>query len=697
MLFDANGRANDLLFVDANAAAARLLGADWRGRRLREIDVDYESHWFELFGRVARSGRPERAERYVSRDGRWWDFHVCKVGDGESRRLAVLFQDITARKRAERALRESEARQAFLLRLGDALSPLSEPVAILSAASRILGEHLAADLSCYCEFDQASGVAVVRRAWGRQARALVGEHHMDTFPTIVATLRSGRIFAVENGQADATLSEQERALHATLRICGVAAVPLLKDGELAASFTVFQNTPRRFSLQEIALVRETAERTWAAVARARVEEELRESEARARTLLADATAARREAEAANRAKDEFLATLSHELRTPLAAIFLWAGALRSGSLPLHDLARAIDAIVQSAESQSRLIEDLLDLSRLKSGKLLLAPAPVDVAALVASAADIIRPAAASKQITLSAEIAPGLGTASFDGARLKQVLWNLLSNATKFTQPGGSVTLRARKEAGELVMEVADTGEGITPDFMPHIFERFRQADMRETRRYGGLGIGLALSKQLVELHGGSIEAESAGRDQGSLFRVRLPWVACERAIAAAESADGLRGDELERRLSGVTVLLVEDDANTREALALTLSRAGAMVVPAASGPEALARLRPAAGHSAALEAPAGVEEPQTTTVIVSDLGLPGMSGYQLIEQVVSSYARRGEQPPPACAVSAHARDVDRARAIDAGFDLYLAKPVTPEQLIDTVESLRDIAALHPG
>jgi signal transduction histidine kinase/ActR/RegA family two-component response regulator len=414
-------------------------------------------------------------------------------------------------------------------------------------------------------------------------------------------------------------------------------------------------------------------------------EDVGESEARAKALLAEAVAALAEARGANRAKDEFLANLSHELRTPLAAIFVWAGALRSGAVPPGELGRAVDAIVRSAESQSRLIEDLLDLSRLASGKLRLAPSPVAIGDLARAAVEIFRPFADANGLVLELDVPADLGMALLDPVRLNQILGNMLSNATKFT-PAGRVTLRARKGGGHLELEVADTGIGMTPEFLSNVFEKFRQAEMGETRRHAGLGIGLALTRQLVELHGGTIEAHSEGLGRGSVFRVRLPWVDAGSGAASngpqAPFATASRTN-VETALEDVTVLLVEDDTNTREAMKWALERARARVLPVGTAREALEQID---GLSA---------RERRSLVIVSDLGLPERSGYDLMKRIRARCQKRGENVIPACAVSAHARDVDKRRALEAGFDFYVAKPVMPDRLVAAVEDLRDIAAEH--
>jgi PAS domain S-box-containing protein len=582
-----------------------------------------------------------------------------------------------ALRESQETLRENDARIAYMLDLLDRLRSLADPYAIQTAATRFLTEHLDVARSYYSEYDVENGRGHVRG----QSACLDAPRMPDTFdladfPAQIASLREGKPIVVEDWREHA-VGERGAAMVAELRVGAQITVPLVQRGRLVASLSVNDTRPRRWSRRDVDLIVETAERTWAAVERARAEAALRESEQRARALLGEATAARAQAEAANLAKDEFLATLSHELRTPLASILLWSGALRSGSVAPADLARAINAIAQSADTQSRLIEDLLELSRLAAGKLTLARSAVAVSQVVAAAADMIRPMMAAKQIAFAIEIEE-LGVAAIDENRLKQILGNVLGNAAKFTPERGAVTLRARAHDTELELEVEDNGEGIAPEFMPHLFERFRQEDMRETRRHMGLGIGLALTKQLVDLHGGTISAHSEGRGRGAIFRVRIPRVppgsdAGETFIARA------RGELAAAPLDGTRVLLVEDDASTRDAMRWMLEHAGADVVAVAAADEALAAF-------SAADAP---------DVVVSDLGLPGITGLELVERIRDEARRSGRMPPPSCAVSAHARDRDRRMAIDAGFDSYLAKPVTAERLVEAVADLRGMLATN--
>jgi signal transduction histidine kinase/CheY-like chemotaxis protein len=565
-----------------------------------------------------------------------------------------------------RLLATAAETKTFLLKLSDALRPLADPVAIQREASRILRATLGADSVAYWEVvgDETAAIAEDRLP---DMTSFLGDRHRlgDYGPTLEEYMK-GRTTCRSDVAAGAGFSPEQKAAYARQNVNAWAVSPLVKDGALLALLAICFRTAHDWTPGELALMQEAAERTWAAVERARAVQALRESEARARQMA-------EEAKAANRAKDAFLATLSHELRTPMSAILLWASALRSRAMSGPDLERAIEAIVQSAESQSQLIDDLLDLSRLTSGKLVLSPSPVDVGDLARTAIEMVRPAAEAKSIILCAEIEDDLGRAVLDGARVKQIVWNLLTNGTKFTPEGGSVRLVARKRGSYLELIVTDTGEGIAPDFLPHVFEMFRQADMGERRQHMGLGVGLALAKQLVTLHGGTIEAESEGRGRGATFRVRLPWVD-PIAGTVGTSRMSARADAF--RLTGVRLLLVEDDANTREAMRWMLERAGAAAVVAVPS---------TASALAALET---VELPH---VIVSDLGLPGVSGFELVALIAEHYRARGKKAPPACAVSAHARDVDRLRAIEAGFDMYLTKPVTAEQLVEAVSDLVEV------
>ena len=402
---------------------------------------------------------------------------------------------------------------------------------------------------------------------------------------------------------------------------------------------------------------------------------LQQSQRALQEAAIQARAAQAAAERANRAKDEFLATLSHELRTPLAAILLWASALKSGAVPPEDASIAIDAIVNSAKGQSRLIEDLLDLSRLSSGHFQLTLDIVSIGDVIRAAVDVVRAAADVKAIHLEIDVPPDLGLADVDAIRIQQVVWNLLTNAIKFTDRGGHVKLVASGTDTSIQLTLTDNGDGISAEFLPQMFERFRQADMEDTRQYGGLGIGLALCRSIVGLHQGTVEASSDGLGRGARFVVTLPRGDVTGVAPAAEA------EPVDLRLDNVRVVLVENDDSTREAMQRNLEQLGAEVVPMRSGPEALKLFASGA-------APPGAR----TSVLLCEISLPGMSGYELIQELAAQSEAKGTTLVPACAVSGHAREVDRHRAIAAGFDFHLAKPITRERLLAAVDDLRAIA-----
>ena len=378
--------------------------------------------------------------------------------------------------------------------------------------------------------------------------------------------------------------------------------------------------------------------------------------------------ARAAAEAASVTKDEFLATLSHELRTPLNSIVGWAALLRSGALQGEKLTRAVDSIERNARSLTRLIDDLLDVSAIISGKMSLEMMPLDLVPVLEASLDSVRPTAEARSIRLDATWEADVGPISGDPDRLQQVLWNLLFNAIKFTSPGGEVSVHLRKVGGNARLTVRDTGRGIDPAFLPHVFEPFRQADGSITRTHGGLGLGLAIVRRLVELHGGMVTAESAGPGEGATFTIELPL-----RIAAGDRRAHTTVLEIESpplSLDGLRVLVVDDDEEVRELVEAILGRHGAQVQTVTSGAQAFQLLQGA-----------------PPDVLISDLAMPDMEGYELIRRVRQLSQEDGGRVP-AVALTAHARAEDRRRSLLAGFHMHIAKPVDPEELIVVVASL---------
>ncbi|HVG28406.1 MAG TPA: hybrid sensor histidine kinase/response regulator [Pyrinomonadaceae bacterium] len=393
-------------------------------------------------------------------------------------------------------------------------------------------------------------------------------------------------------------------------------------------------------------------------------------------LLKSEQAARLNAEANSRLKDEFLATVSHELRTPLTAILGWAQLLRRGVPDEQIAAHALEVIERNGLAQLHLVEDLLDVSRIISGKLLLDVRPVDLDAVIGAALDAARPAAESKGIELRHALDAAAGAVLGDADRLQQIVWNLVNNAVKFTPAGGRVEVRLARAASGVEISVGDTGIGIEPEFLPHVFDRFRQADAATTRTYGGLGLGLAIVRQLTELHGGEVSADSAGVGRGTTFTIRLPLssLVAQRAVVAsgrAGASDPRGAEALDcESLTGVRVLVVDDEPDARELFARTLSECGAEALTAGSAAEALAAI-----------------ESERPDVLLADIGMPGEDGYALIGKVRGLPPERGGRTP-AAALTAYAHAEDRVRALRAGFQLHLPKPVTSAELVAAIANL---------
>jgi signal transduction histidine kinase/CheY-like chemotaxis protein len=385
--------------------------------------------------------------------------------------------------------------------------------------------------------------------------------------------------------------------------------------------------------------------------------------------------ARLEAEAANRVKDEFLSTLSHELRTPLTAIMGWADLLLHDEVEPEKRQQAIETIFRNANSQCQLINDLLEVSRIITGKLRLEFVACELDSVIKAAAESIRPTAEAKGIRLQVLLEPHAGPVFGDRERLQQVVWNLLSNGVKFTSKGGLVQVTLQRINSHVEVVVKDTGIGINPDFLPHVFDRFRQADGSTTRNYGGLGLGLAIVRHLVELHGGTAWAESPGANQGSSFTVRLPAMTASEqpspeelkqpAVAVTETRDGHPSS-----LSGLRVLVVDDEMDARTLLSAMLERCGAQVVAVSSAREGLESV-----------------ESWKPDVLIADIGMPVEDGYGLIKKVRALPKERGGQTP-ALALTAYARTEDRVRALSEGYQVHLAKPVDRFELAAVITNL---------
>jgi signal transduction histidine kinase/CheY-like chemotaxis protein len=446
----------------------------------------------------------------------------------------------------------------------------------------------------------------------------------------------------------------------------MAAAPLKLDDAPAGALEVYSTEPGDWAEYELRLVQWLAEQCgrMLAIAAMRAERE---------ALLASERAARTDAERANHAKDEFVSMLSHELRTPLHAVLGWAAVLRKGGgKNSAEVMKGLEVIERNARQQGQLISDLLDISRIMVGKLHLDLHTVDVPLVVESALDSVRQTAEAKGVRLERHVGNITRQIVGDPMRLQQVVWNLLTNAIKFTPAGGVVKVSVTQLAAHVDITVSDTGEGMDPDAVPQLFERYRQADGSATRRHGGLGLGLSIVKSLAELHGGDVTVQTEGIGKGSAFTVRLPLqpAAPRNAEKQALQADGMLETD-SPALTGLTILIVDDEPDARDLVTYILTDRGAVAHQAASGEEALAML-----------------DTLPADILISDIGMPGMDGYTLI-RTLRERSSPNQRPMPAIALTAFARSEDRTRALLAGFQSHVAKPVEAAELIAAVASLR--------
>jgi PAS domain S-box-containing protein len=605
-------------FRYVNEEGVRLTGRprkDLIGRSIWEVFPDLAGTAFEKEARrAATHGEPARLEFHYEPLGGWAEVRMYPSGAG----LAIYFRDIGPQKQAE----QMSSRLAAI---------------VSSSDDAIVGKDTNGVITSW---NQAA-----ERMFGYPAAEAIGRHITIIIPpdrrheedAVLARIRSGQ--SVDHFET-IRVRKDGRLIEVSITVSPIRGA----DGVIVGASKI---------ARDIGVQRQAA--------RERTE------------LLSRAQVAREEAEAANRAKDDFLTTLSHELRTPLNAVFGWAAMLQTAQMDEATRARAIDTIVRNANAQVQLIDDLLDVSRIASGKLRLEPQPLDPRPVVEGAVEAVRPAALAKGIRLDTGLDPKAGMIIGDPNRLEQVVWNLLSNAVKFTPRGGSVQIHLRERGSQVEIEVRDSGIGIAPDLLPHVFERFRQGDSSSTRLQGGLGLGLTLVKQLVEMHGGTVTAESRGVDQGATFTVRLPLqVAGGPATPAPPRpwADGPVPSSAGGRLQGVRVLAVDDDGDGLALITAILGQAGATI---------------AVSHSAAEGFDMFVTD--TPDVLISDVEMPGEDGYSLIRRIRALDPARGGRVP-AIALTAYGRREDRVRSIGAGFSMHVPKPVDPSELLMLVASL---------
>jgi PAS domain S-box-containing protein len=579
---------------------------------------------------------------------------VCYVG---------IKRDITERKRMQQRL----ALQYEVTRI------LSESIDFVSSAREILqalGRNLAWQFGSVWKVDNQAQLLRYIDHWYQPAMPAV------KFAQVCRNLSfekgvglPGKVWALGEAVWIADVLEDSNFPRAKFAgeegLRAAFAFPILSGSEVLGIIEFFSPAIRQPDQELLQWVSSIGRQIGQFTKRKRAEEEREE-------LLERERSARADSEKANRLKDEFLATLSHELRTPLNAVIGWARMLKSGRLDPESANHALQVIERNAWAQKQIIEDILDVSRVITGKLQLKTAPLDLVTVVDGALDAVRPAMEAKEIRVETIIDAGLRMITGDADRLQQVIWNLLSNAAKFSPPGGKVEIHVSQNGGHVQIRVTDTGPGIAPDFLPHVFERFRQADGSTTRTHGGLGLGLAIVRHLVELHGGVITAENRAEGTGAVFTLRLPLPTGElRAETLASAASVFKETDTEpANLEGLRLLVVDDENDALDLIAMELTQHGAQVKGVNSATDALALL----GQC-------------KFDVLISDIGMPDIDGHDLIRRVRKSESAQ-VRAIPAVALTAYARVQDRMRAILAGYNTHVPKPVEASELVTIVASL---------
>jgi PAS domain S-box-containing protein len=641
-------------YVDCNPAAEELFGVPRRallGRAVGDVaaaGAEAELAWKEF----RRKGTATGTFRLRRPDGGERDVEFSATADVMPGRHVSVLRDVTARREAEDELRRRERESTTIAELTRRMNAPLDLDQILRSVCESARELCAADGAAIALPEPGHPDAMTLRQ--RVAR---NEVPIPSAPILRGrglggrVIETGRPLRTDDYALDPAISTDSQAVGEHLGSRSVMVVPIRVEGRVDGLLYVANITRRPFSDLDEAVLLRLADQAAFAIRNAR--------------LLAREQQARAESEAANRSKDDFLATLSHELRTPLTSMLGWIRMLRGGRLDAEQTARALETIERNTRLQAKLIDDLLDVSRIVAGKIKVERQRVDLAAVVGEAVQSLRREAELGGLELDMALAEDVGPVVGDPVRLQQVVANLVSNAIKFTPAGGRVRVALERDADVVRLVVRDTGVGIAPELLPQIFDRFLQGDASRTRGHGGLGLGLAIVRHLVELHRGTIGAVSDGPGLGATFTVTLPAAGAVRAEAAPLAPGRVVSG---RPLAGLRVLAVEDHDDSRELIRTALAERGAEIVAAGSVDEALAVL-----------------ERDPIDVLVSDVGMPRRDGYALVAALRELERARGRPAIPAIALTAYAGRDDRDRLLAAGFQVHVAKPIDPDALADTV------------
>jgi PAS domain S-box-containing protein len=612
VLFDENEKAIDYRFLEVNPAFENQTGLHAAtGKTARQLVPNLEADWVETYGKVALTGESLRFENGSEAMNRWFDCYAFCIGQPHERKVALLFKDISDRKRVEEELRQKNA----ILEVINESAP--SPIFVKDREGRMIYANPA-----------------TLEVLGKSASEVIGYRDCDLY---------------SSPELGATIGENDR------RIMASGQTEVVEESPDGIRTFLGMKAPYR---NEAGLVIGLIGISYDITDRKRIEAEREQ-------LLQREQAAREAAENANRIKDEFLAVLSHELRSPLNPILGWSQLLRRGKLDAVRTAQALETIERNAQLQCQLIDDLLDISRIMGGKLTLVPVAVNLSFVISAAIETVRLAAESKSIHIEVKVEPNIRQIYGDAGRLQQVVWNLLSNAVKFTPTIGQVKVRLTQTNHHAQLQVIDTGKGINSEFLPYVFEHFRQEDGATTRQFGGLGLGLAIARQITELHGGRIWAESRGENQGATFTVELPLLQTANLVEKVTDTTKARSGDL--LLANLRVLVVDDEPDSRDFVAFVVKEAGAQVIAVGSAIEALQLF-------------------STTRfdILLSDIGMPEMDGYALIREIRKSLDDQVQQIP-AIALTAYAGEYEQREAIVSGFQSHVTKPVNPEKIVTVV------------
>lgn len=638
---------------------------------------------------LARIKAGERVEHYetvrVGKGGRLVDISLTvspiKDATGTIIGASKVARDISDRKRAETAFAEQSAIIEAVNRIGQSLAGELDldklAQAFTDAATRICDARVG---SFFYKVLDEHGESQMRYALSGIPREVFAHVAAPCNTDILKDAFAGEeTLLVDDVKKDprfGTNSPYHSIPEGDVLLTSYLAVPVIsRSGEVYGGLFFGHPKPGYFTERSARIVEGLAGQAAVAMDNARLYEATRRARAEAELAASENERLYRRALESSQLKEEFLATVSHELRNPLNAILGWSRMLRKGQIPEAGVAKALDTIERNARAQAQLIDDLLDVSRIITGKLRMDVRPADPNMFIEAAIEAVQPAADAKGVRMQKIMDTGMVPVPGDPIRLQQVVWNLLSNAIKFTARGGIVQVRLERVNSHVEIIVSDTGQGIAPEFLPHVFDRFRQADQRTTRQHGGMGLGLAIVKNLVEMHGGSVNAASPGKGEGATFTVHLPVVSVyqvdpEGGRVHPAARDLMPLTESSERLDGLTILVVDDEPDTRELLKSGLENCGAMVTVTGSSAEALEAI-----------------QTEVPDVLISDIGMPGEDGYDLIRRLRSLPPERGGKIP-AIALTAYARVEDRMKALRSGYQMHVPKPVELAELVAVAASL---------